>query len=390
LGPRAGESRVRPADGGPPRAHLSLTVREYRARVLGAAFLSHWDDLETRALDPNPFLSPRFAIPALQRLSSEADKDPVVLTVESDTETRVLGLGIFEACQGTRLLPLRHLRSWKSPHSLLDGVLLDRDHPFEVATALFRWAVAQGNRWHGFAFEGRAADTETSCVLESAASGLQVPWREERWTERAFILTCVLPDDCLRDLFRGKRRRELRRKIRKLEEAGPLSFKLGGCDSTHPGPFENFLEIEAMGWKGEHGAALVCDPKTECFAREMASRFEEADRLVCPELTVGGELVASALCLRSGEGLFGFRSGWNPRFRKLSPGVILKYLTMQAVKGRTDLQWVDSCSEPGSWVESIWPGRRRLTSGVFPTSPAARRVTRATAGFRVVKRRVEG
>ncbi len=311
-----------------------------------------------------------------------------MLGVESEDGEELLGLGIFEPCHGNRLLPLPHLRAWKCVHSFLDGFLLDRERPLQAATALFEWLRGQGNRWHGLSFRDRSDDTESSWVLEDAASRCGIPWREEWRTERAFTLKCLVPDDCLGQLYHGKRRRELKRRIRKLESFGAVDFSMSGFGSGHSVPLESFLELEAMGWKGKEQTALVCHPGHERFARAMVAGLSKVGKVVFAQLTVGDRLAATDLYLRAGDSLFGLKSGWNPRFKKGSPGVILKLRLMETIRDREEIECVDSCAAPGSWIEPIWPSHRRLTTGVFPTTPVAQRMAGAALKLKSFKQRI--
>ena len=334
LGTAYGETNGDGLDSEGPRieqviGRRGLVVREYRARNLSAEFVNRWDHLESRSHEANPFLSPWFVLPALQHLPQEAEKDPIVLGVESEDGDELLGLGIFEPCLGNRLLPLPHLRSWKCVHSFLDGFLLDRERSLQAATALFEWIRGQ-----------------------------------------------------------GKRRRELNRRIRKLKSFGAVDFSMDGSGNRHSVPLESFLELEAMGWKGEEETALVCDPSHERFARAMVAGLSKVGKVVFAQLTVGDRLAATDLYLRSGDSLFGFKSGWNPHFKKGSPGVILKLRLMETIRDREEIECVDSCAAPGSWIEPIWPSLRRLTTGVFPTTPVAQRMAGTALKLRSFKQRI--
>lgn len=368
----------------------SIVVRECSARTLTADLVSRWEDLEDRSLEGNPYLSPHFVLPALRNLPTETSKNPIVLTMESEDNRQLLGLGVFETSSGTRLLPLRHLLSWRSTHSFLDGVLLDRRSAVEAATALFQWLRQQGGRWHGISFRDRSADSELSAVLERAASRSGMAWHEDTWTERASIPTSLVPEDCIRDLYSRRRRENLRRQVRRLESMGDVRFELNWCQTSHQEPLDTFLELEAMGWKGEQKTALKSHPGHERFAREMVAGLSGVGRVLFCELSVEGEPVATGLCFRSGETLFTFKSGWNPRFSRCSPGVIVELKLLQAVGGLEGITLVDSCTVPGSWREDIWPWRRRLTTGVFPITSAGNLIVKATLRLKQLKRWLGG
>ncbi|TFH65242.1 MAG: GNAT family N-acetyltransferase [Gemmatimonadales bacterium] len=368
----------------------SLIVREYSARTLPREFLSGWEELENRSLEGNAFLSHHFVLPALRHLPTEVDKNPIVLAVESAHGGELLGLGIFEACPGTRLLPLRHLRSWKSTHTFLDGILLDRDRAEEAAVALFQWLRQQGSRWHGIAFQDRSTGSELSAVLEKSASRCGISWQEDGWTERASVLTSRVPDDCVKELYSKRRSKDLSRRFRILEAFGDVRFELNHCETGHQTPLETLLRMEAMGWRGERKEALQSHPGHERFAREMVAGLSAVGQVLFCELSVDGEPVSSALFLRSGKTLFAFKSGWDPQFARCSPGVLTKVRLMESLKGLDGIEMADGCAVPGSWLETYWPWRRRLTTGVLPTTSAGSLAVNATLRLKRVKRWVQG
>jgi len=60
--------------------HASLNVRELTLTDVADAFRQQWDDLESRALEGNAFLSPNFVIPSHKYLTP--DVEILILAVE--------------------------------------------------------------------------------------------------------------------------------------------------------------------------------------------------------------------------------------------------------------------------------------------------------------------
>lgn len=354
--------------------------------MLEKDFLVRWQDLENRSLEGNPFISPHFVLPCLRHLPESAGSDPIALAIEEACNGPLLGLGIFESCGGNRLLPLKHLRCWRSPHSFLDGMLVDRGRGEEVAVALFEWLKEKSHRWHGLYFRDRSADSELSCLLEYAAGLLGLEWREDWPSKRAAVVTGEVPQDSINYLFAGKRRRELRRRMRRLHDFGEPRYglKLVGKD---PSPcLERFLILEAMGWKSDQGTALLSNPGHSAFAREMVAGFASFERVAFFELEVEGRPIASALKLLAGENGFAFKIGWDPDYASSSPGVLCEVLFQQSVPEIDGVSFWDGCTVPGSWLEEFWPWRRSLTTGVFPTSVAGKLAVAGTTRIKAIKR----
>src|SRR5690606_29109705 len=64
-----------------------------------------------------------------------------------------------------------------------------------------------------------------------------------------------------------KRRRELERQLRRLCEAGAVSFMSARSASELDAAFNMFLQLEASGWKGRRGTALQRRAPAREFAR---------------------------------------------------------------------------------------------------------------------------
>lgn len=350
-------------------------------------FVSKWADLESRSVEGNAFLSPHFVIPAVKHLEGAYDQKPLVLAVESEDGSRLHALGLFERAKNSRLLPMSHLQSWRCEHTLFDGLLADRQHGEEAVVALFEWLSLQGRRWQGVAFTDRSADGDLNDILNRAAAKTNSTWFEDWSRERAIIPIDQVPDDCLETLYSKNRRRNLRRSRRQLEKFGEVRYSFADKADTTECDVQTLLDLEAMGWKGENGTALLSSPGHEKFCREMASRFAAQEQLVIYQLKVEETPVASALNMRSADDLFCFKIGWNPEFASGSPGILNELSFLQDCrKDLADLRLVDSCSTPGSYVEDVWPWRRKLTTGVFTTTRTGTLAASAMTQLKRLKR----
>lgn len=370
-----------------PATSSAVNVIELPFEQVTDDFVSRWRDLESRSLEGNAFLSPHFVVPAVKYLEDSYDQKPLVLAVESADSGELLALGLFEEKKNSRLLPLTHLQSWRCEHTLFDGLLVDRSRGQEALRGLFTWLSGQGKRWHGIGFTDRSADAELHQELHAAADAAGASWFEDWSSERAVIQIEEVPEENTLQLYSKSRRRTFRRASKSLEQIGHVQWELCHCQGVCQENVHAFLELESMGWKGDEGTALLSSPNQEQFCREMAAGFAEDRRLVMYELTVDGTPIASSLNMISSNDLFGFKIGWNPKFADSSPG-LLNELHFLEDCGRSlpEMRLVDSCSKPGSYVENVWPWKRRLTTGVFTTTMTGTLAASAMLKIKQVKR----
>lgn len=350
-------------------------------------FASKWARLEANAVEGNAFLSPHFAIPAVNHLEGSYDQKPLILAVESENGAELLALGLFERSTNSRLLPLTHLQGWRCEHTLFDGLLVDKQVGSAALDTFFEWLSKQGRRWHGIAFTDRSADGELNELLENAAATTNATWFEDWSRQRAVIPVDEVPDDCLKTLYSKSRRRTLKRNAKQLATFGDVSYSLADKAGTTAKDVQTFLELEAMGWKGEEGTALLSSPGHEKFCRELAARFANDHQLIIYQLLVDDVPVASALNLRSANDVFCFKIGWNPEFASGSPGILNELNFLQTIRDSLpDVRMADSCSKPGSYVEDVWPWKRRLTTGVFTTTRTGTLAANAMTQLKRLKR----
>ncbi len=370
-------------------APAELVVRQRSFAEIDDEFVSQWQQLETSSVDGNAFLSPHFVLPAVKHLTT-AGTEPFLITVESLDESRLLSLGIFEECRASSLMPCPHLRSWQCEYAFLDGMLIDRNTATAAATHFFEWIANRAQRWNGVSFDALPADSETTAILNEAATAAGANWFEDHSIERAAVRPAELPDDPL-TLCSKKPRQNFRRNLRRLGDHGAVDVefvtnrdRIEDCTTT-------FLDLESAGWKGASGSAMASQPAHAAFARELIARFGDEQRAVFTLLNVDDRPIGVSLKLLAGTTLFAFKLGWAPEFSKHSPGAVTVGEVMRQVRDvLPQVSEVDSCSKPGSDIESLWPHRRRLVSGVFASTPAARLATGALTRIKQLKRQIQG
>ena len=123
----------------------------------------------------------------------------------------------------------------------------------------------------------------------------------------------------------GKTARELRRLRGKMEREHRVEVSM----LIRPAELEHELqlgfEVEASGWKGEHGTAVLCLPQADRFYRLMARSFHEEDRLRTSAIRLDGQIAAFDLCLLDNGRVYGIKFGYDERFRNLAPGLVLQH-----------------------------------------------------------------
>jgi hypothetical protein len=165
-----------------------------------------------------------------------------------------------------------------------------------------------------------------------------------------------------RDLHRPETLRTVAKKRRRLARelgAEPRLVDYGGT----PNAVDNYIALEALGYKGDLGVAMTTAPGEPEYFREMCRRFDEANRLHVVALEANGQVVAMNVWIRAGAGMFMIKSSYDENFADFSPGLQLMQSSMEHFHEQTDAAWLDSCTYKGNdFLLRMFPDRRTLAS----------------------------
>jgi CelD/BcsL family acetyltransferase involved in cellulose biosynthesis len=84
------------------------------------------------------------------------------------------------------------------------------------------------------------------------------------------------------------------------------------------------FEVEAGGWKGRAGTAILSSPATEAFYSDLGRAFLERGELVLSRIVLDGRVASFDFCILHGRRLYLLKTGFDEEFRKLAPGLVLR------------------------------------------------------------------
>ncbi|MBI4328531.1 MAG: GNAT family N-acetyltransferase [Chloroflexi bacterium] len=148
-------------------------------------------------------------------------------------------------------------------------------------------------------------------------------WRVETslWDVAPQVLLPSTWDEFLSSLSK-KDRHELRRKQRRLQQAGEVRYRVvDGREGSLPEEMERFLHL--MRQSREEKAEFLTQERSRFF-HELAETLARAGLLRLFFLDLGGVPVAGAVCFEEEDTLFLYNSGFDTSHRALSVGLLLK------------------------------------------------------------------
>jgi CelD/BcsL family acetyltransferase involved in cellulose biosynthesis len=123
--------------------------------------------------------------------------------------------------------------------------------------------------------------------------------------------------------MKADRRRQLRRRRRRLEEAGEVTLDVHDGTEQLDRSLAEFIEIEGSGWKGEAGTAIRSQQPLTSFYDEVTRWAAERGELRLAFLRVDGHPIAAHLYIQSFGVLYRFKSGYDENWSKQAPGMLL-------------------------------------------------------------------
>lgn len=170
------------------------------------------------------------------------------------------------------------------------------------------------------------------------------------------------------------RLKDLRRRRRRLEEAGTLIVESATEGTALERALEDFLALEAAGWKGEAGTALRSRPRTEAFARALFRPQKGPVTVRADGLRLDGRTVAASLALVCGGTAYLLKTAYDEGLRAQAPGLVLEDAIVRALHTEEFAGRLDSATMPGSALESLYPERETIAE-IIALPPGAGRIS---------------
>ena len=246
-------------------------------------FVPRGKQLAREALEPNPFYEPWMLLPALRAYAAGQDLR-VALVWRGE---RLVGLFPFQRLARYKGLPAAALAAWRHPHCLLCTPLVRaRQRALRGGRAARRHrrlacssgaTCRQDEPFHRTLNEALAARGRRPLVRRSYEPPAAAQGRGDR-------LGPIAPPD-----------REERARLAQAGRAGSTST-LGPQDDIGRW-IDEFLLLEARGWKGRQGSAMACaEANRTYFTRTVTAAFHRGRLRLCG-LDLDGRPIGAALQL---------------------------------------------------------------------------------------------
>lgn len=330
-----------------------------------------WSQLACNAATPNPFFEAWFLLPSLAEFDPKSRVHLAMLTDQG----RLVGLMPVWRNWDYHGYRLPHLANWCHANCFCGEPLVLPGYEEAYWRALLDWSERRYRASLFLHLNALPADGASYTALDRLCSITDRPFRIVHREQRAMLSSGPTVEEHMRACLVKKRRKELARKRRRLEEMGDFVFRRQCDDAGLEQWIDDFLALERSGWKGEEGSALACDPRTETVFRLSFRQAAELGRLERLAFYIDQRPIAMLCNFVTPPASFSFKTAYDESLAKLSPGLLLQVENL-GVLDRPEIAWSDSCAAPGHpMIDHFWRDRREMTKvNVAIGGPLRRRV----------------
>jgi len=345
LGTTAADRLRQPGSTNSKHRTSVVVVRDVQAL---SSFVPAWEELAAAALEPNVFYEHWMLLPALQAFGAGKDLRVVLVLIHDshnpDAPAKLGGLFPLELVRDFRKLKVSALSLWQHVHCYVCTPLVRADCASECMVGLFQWFRSGG---------AGAFLMELGCISgDGPFHKMLVDLTNEigllTWVTNIFTRGLwhegydkkTNPEAAVS----GDLRRRLRRKEKRLSEHGRVEHLVLRPEDDVGRWIDEFLRIEASGWKGQRGSALASSEDGRRYFTEIATSSFRRGRLLMLGIDFNARPIARRCAFVAGEGSFAFKTAYDEEFADFSPGAMLEMDSIQQLRALPGVRWMDSCA----------------------------------------------
>ncbi len=333
------------------------------------AIADEWRALAARALTPNVFYEPAFALAAGRVFARGAG----AVLVWSGTRPRKL-LGFFPARIAARRygLKLPVLMGWTHPFAPLGTPLVEREAAEPVIAAWLAYLAGNPDLPGLLLLPFLPQDGLFAGALAAILRRRQMPCEAFNCHTRALLEPRGERADYVKHALGSRKYGQLRRTMRRLGEAGGLLFTTAAEPAAVPAALEDFLALEASGWKGQAGTAIACREEIRTFVTSAVAALALEGKVAVDRIVLEERAVAASITLRSGECAWFWKIAYDESLARCGPGAMLSALVTERLADDVTIARADSCAPAEhAVINRTWRERLPLSDLLIAPRPQA-------------------
>ncbi|MFA1623802.1 GNAT family N-acetyltransferase [Rhizobium mongolense] len=328
---------------------------------LGYELQDELDFLSNRAMEPNVFFTGRFLAPAMPRLE-DRQVNFALIRDENGRRSRLRFLMPFSVERPGFAVGPSIIRAWSNSFAPLGTPLVDAEDAAETLDNLFEGLTARDlNLPATLVLPDIRLNGIFARMAKAVALSRNLPVTVTNPSQRPMLQS---EDDAMAYLGRtisSSHKREMRRQWRQLEELGTAVYGVARQPRDIHARFEEFLAMEAGGWKGKRRSALATDRYHTAFAREAVSNLAAIDAVRIHTIDLNGKAIAATVVLMMGGEAYTWKTAYDEAYARYSPGKLLMAELTEWHLDDANIVRSDSCAVPDHPIMSrFWQEREEM------------------------------
>ncbi len=338
-----------------------ISVSTINPAELDDDLIERWRKLEPHTSAANVYLSPDFMLPALQYLVP--GNSTYMIKAELPRQHNDLAaVGFIQKSKASRSIPFHHMMLFRSLHTATTGFLTHKQYTAPVLKAILNH-LKEDNIQILEALNLQKDQTWKPLLNKPQPS---FRWIEYERFKRYIFKPDTGGDEYLNHVMSKKNIKNNKRRHKLLQKEGKVTWKIIRGDADWEKHIDRFLYLENLGWKGARSSSLLSSSADQTFFKTMILNFARHDKVFFTELRLNDEAIASSVGLVYHKTAYGFKLAWDPQYAKSSPGILnLIEMIRSAPETLRDIDYLDSASVPGSFIESYFRDHIEIVSGTF-------------------------
>jgi len=328
--------------------------------------------LTNRAIEPNVFFTARFLAPAMPRLEDRVIR-LLVIRDEAGARSRLRLLMPFSLERPGFAVGPSILRVWSHEFGPVGTPLLDREDAAETLDNLLE-GLSHPNLGlppvvviPDLPFDGPFCD-----MARAVAMARNLPVAEAARVMRPMLESSREGDAYIAKALPADRRQALEDRWRGLQETARLDYAVARQPAEIRRRFEEFLMLEAVGWKARQRSAMIADRYRAAFAREAVTNLAAADAVRIHTLDLDGRAIASMIVFVVSGEAYAWRIASDEAHAASSPEELLMMRVTEWHLDDPNILRTDSCAGQDDPLTSpFW--RERVPFGTLVIGTEANR-----------------
>lgn len=328
---------------------------------LGYDLQEELDFLTNRVMEPNVFFTGRLLAPAMTRIDERAVRFALIRD-RNEQRSRMRLLMPFSVEKPGFSIGPSVIRVWANPFGPLGTPLVDTEAAAEtIDTLLDALSDDRADLPDVLVLPDLRLDGPFARMLKAIALSRNLPLATAEQHQRPMLQSYEDGEAYLKETLASNHLREMRRQWRLLEKVGTLTYNVARQPKDIRFRLEEFLALEASGWKGRKRSALVDDRYRAAFAREGINNLAENDAARIHTIDLDGQSIASMVVLMAQGEAYTWKTAYKENYSKYSPGKLLTWKLTDWHLDDANILRTDSCAvEDHPIMSRFWKEREEM------------------------------